>query len=56
MVSLNVLVSDSLKRKVGKDINIKQAVCCSEVGGGGKHRDRPDHRQSFVPITHHLLV
>lgn len=35
-VFLNVLVSDSLQHKVtvGKDmLNIKQAVCCSEVGG-----------------------
>lgn len=53
--------SDSLKHKVTveKDtVNIKQAVCCSEVGQIGESVNRSltasNHRPSFVPITHHL--
>lgn len=63
MVSLfecSVFHSDSLKHKatVGKDtLNIKQAVCCSEVGQvdvianskQDRHLDELSHRRSFVP-------
>lgn len=65
----SVFHSDSLKHKVtvgkvGKDtLNINQAVCCSEVGQIDPvtdcNQDYPNelnHRQSSVPITHHLLV